>query len=106
MTEIIGPFHPKHLVGQDGCIVPHLTVRPQDDGTIEVSIDGRFTMRRSVTQEEFDCWVPLLANAMAVAAGYTCHGEGSKPINPFAHKYHHFIPSPADLTIVGGLDAE
>jgi hypothetical protein len=42
-------------------------------------VDNRFGL--TATESEIENWAWFLANAMAVAGGYTSHGEGSRPIN-------------------------
>src|SRR5579864_2929821 len=41
--------------------------------------DGRFGV--TAAKSEIERWAWFLANAMAVSAGYTSHGKGSRPIN-------------------------
>ena len=87
-TRFIGPFHPVDKVTVDGFRVPYLTaIRKSgaNDGTVILSLDERFLLE--VDQSEAEKWIPFLANAMAVAAGYSCHGENSvKDPNPFRVK--------------------
>ena len=40
-------------------------------------------MHLPVTKDEIVNWMPILANAMAVAAGYPCHGRDLPKMNPF-----------------------
>src|SRR5882757_4288829 len=82
-VEIIGPFVPEHHVTSGGYRVPYITAFVHEDGRVDISVDQRFCMEGPVSREEFDRWIPILANAMAVAAGYSCHGENCTPINPF-----------------------
>jgi hypothetical protein len=84
MIEIHGPFIPEHHVTLDGFRVPYLTATPTEDGRVDVVIDHRFGMEGPISRDEFDRWMPILANAMAVAAGYSSFGENSGgPVNPF-----------------------
>ena len=80
--EIVGPFLEEWKVTFDGYQVPYISAR-EKDGTVDVCIDHRFMMPGPVSREEFDRWLPILANAMAVAAGYSCHGENCNKLNPF-----------------------
>lgn len=80
--EIIGPFVPEHFVAINGYKVPYVTVTPTNDGQIDLCIDRRFSLDTSVPIEEFNRWIGVLANAMAVAAGYSSHGENCLPTNP------------------------
>ncbi len=86
-TRIIGPFTPQYKLSVNGYEVPHLTAIPQtgkNDGMISLCLDERFLIEAS--QDEVEKWMPFLANAMAVAAGYSCHGENSCVPNPFKVK--------------------
>ena len=51
-------------------------------------------------------WIPILANAMAVAAGYSCHGENCTPLNPFTTRMGalgSINPGPK-LTVIDGCN--
>lgn len=82
-VEVHGPFLPEWRITVGGYRVPYIQARENDDGSIEIVVDHRFTLENPVPREEFDRWIPLLANAMAVAAGYSSHGEHCVPINEF-----------------------
>jgi hypothetical protein len=84
--EIVGPFQPEYRVSINEYRVPYVTVRPTDDGRVDVTIDNRFGIDGPVSVEEFNRWIGLMANAMAVAAGYSAHGENCEPTNPFKVK--------------------
>jgi len=77
--KIHGPYLPEYKVTIADYEVPHITARPCEDGRIDVIVDHRFGME-PVSRDEFNRWMPLLANAMAVAAGYTSHGENCNPL--------------------------
>lgn len=64
-----------------GHLVPYLNViRPSEEGgDWHVVLDDRFGL--DCTEEELARWIPFVANAMAVAAGRSSHGENSYPIN-------------------------
>lgn len=73
----------------NGCTVPHIELL-KPGGVSEgfefdytLLIDGRFAALVK-TDELLNQWGYALANAMAVAAGYTHHGPESKPRNRFA----------------------
>ncbi len=88
-ATVIGPHIPTHRLVVGGHLVPHIelnTIRINgaDDGSYNMTLDGRLAI--VCTQEELDKWAWFLASAMAVAAGYCCFGEGSKPMNLFALK--------------------
>lgn len=57
----------------DGWKVPHLHAQPtgENDESIMLIIDDRLAATFSV--EEAERFVPFLADAIAVALGYTCH---------------------------------
>jgi hypothetical protein len=101
-VRIIGPFLPESVVAVDGYRVPHVTARELADGSVDVIVDHRFGLERAVPREEFDRWMPLLAHAMAVAAGYCCHGELAAPRNEFNVRISELVvaPAPPPLTIV------
>lgn len=86
-TEIIGPFaSPEyHVAVIDGYLVPHIKLVPKtgaDDGKTEIHLDERFIY--IVDTSDLDVFLHLMANAMAIAAGYSCFGENSvKDPNPF-----------------------
>jgi hypothetical protein len=83
-TEIHGPFIPEHRVTVGGYAVPAISVVPltgEEDGRSNVVLDGRFCLMADA--EEIRRWMPLVAHAMAIGAGYTCHGENSRRANPY-----------------------
>jgi len=103
--EIVGPFLPEFRVTIGGYKVPYVNARLLDDGRVDVTIDRRFGMPDPVSREEFNRWIYILANAMAVAAGYSCHGENCTPINPFKIGMSQIgsVPSPKpELTLIDG----
>ena len=86
-VRVIGPFE-RFKVKVDGYIVPRLEIVPVEgtDGDLDgelvtVLVDEHFC--GFCTKEEVQRWAPLIANAMAVASGFTCHGENSRPANPY-----------------------
>lgn len=78
--ESVGPFH-DHRVVLNGYRVPYLEAKLVAGMVWYLGIDGRFG--HEFPDAEFQKIVPLFANAMAVAGGYTCFGEGSEPRNPW-----------------------
>jgi len=100
--EIVGPFVPKHVVTINGYRVPYVTVTPLSDGRIDLHVDNRFGLYEPVSVEEFNRWIGLMAEAMAVAAGYSCHGEYCTPINPHKVKLSSMGRLPPNLTVVDG----
>ena len=81
MLEYLPP-RTQRLVSIDGYEVPNVEARETDAGTkCHIMLDGRFgaVVPADVAHEVI--W--LIANAMAIGAGYSCHGENSQPVNPF-----------------------
>jgi hypothetical protein len=70
----------------DGDAVPGIEAREVNHGTeCNVFLDGRFGITIPAEHAQSVIW--LLANALAIGAGYSCHGENSvyKP-NPYKVK--------------------
>jgi hypothetical protein len=67
-----GPFE-RHKVVVDGWQVPLLHAHPsgEHDESVMLVIDDR--LAETFTVEEAERVVPFIANAIAVALGYTCH---------------------------------
>ena len=102
-TEIVGPFEDYRVVW-NGYRVPHIQARPMKDGTYDVCVDNRFIIHKSVTKDELDNWMPILANAMAVAAGWSCHGENSQRVNEYKVGMSRLATQPSLSVIDGGKD--
>lgn len=100
--EIIGPFIPEHLVSINGYKVPYITVTPTQDGRIDLYVDCRFGLDAPVSIEEFNRWIGIIANAMAVAAGYSSHGENCQPINKYKVKLTSLGKIAPILNIIDG----
>jgi len=74
-----GPFT-QHDVVVDGWSVPLLHAHPsgEHDETVMLVLDNRLALTISV--EEAERFVPFLADAIAIALGYTCHpNEDEEP---------------------------
>lgn len=81
-VSFIGPFVEQWAVTLDGYRVPKLSAIVCESGNIMLSLDNRFLIE--ATQEEAAKWLWIVANAMAIGAGYSCFGENSvKDPNPF-----------------------
>ena len=84
-TEIIGPFRGDgYYVSVGGFKVPHILLIKRKDlpkGYWECVLDGR--LAHDMPTREVLRWMPLVANAMAVAAGYSSFGENCRPSNPY-----------------------
>lgn len=79
-----GPWHrPAYEFTVGGYLVPHITAELMADHEARwvLALDRRFWLE--VDDAEVQRWMPFLAHAMAIAAGYSCHGEGCCPLNPF-----------------------
>lgn len=72
-----GPFS-AHEVVVDGWSVPHLKAHPcgENDESIMLVIDSR--LAATFTVGEAERFVPFLADAVAVALGYTCHPKSDE----------------------------
>ncbi len=86
-AEIIGPFtEPEWSYAViDGYRVPYIKLLPlkgENDGKIEIHIENS-SCCFIIEDSSIDVVLSLLAKAMAVAAGYNKHGEGSEIHNPF-----------------------
>ena len=82
-VQIHGPFIAEWRVTIDGYLVPHVSAFVHEDGLVGVVVDRRFGLPGPVPVEELERWLPILAHAMAVAAGYSSHGANCQPINEF-----------------------
>lgn len=66
----------------NGYAVPRVEAHESSDGTAcHISLDGRFGA--VIPAEHAHAVIWLLANAMAIGAGYSCHGENSTSMNKF-----------------------
>lgn len=83
-VSFVGPFE-HHDVVVNGRQVPYLRATPMDGGQVHLNLDRRFGLTLSV--EEAERIVPFLADAIAVASGFTAHPEagedGPNPRHPF-----------------------
>lgn len=73
--QIVGPFQ-SHRVIVDGRRVPFLEALPVNGGKISLLLDGRYALDISVA--DADAFIPWIADAIAVAMGYTCHPRAGK----------------------------
>jgi hypothetical protein len=103
-TEYVGPFKKEYYaITVDGYEVPYVEGRKDSKGQWSLLLDGRFSI--DVTEDELNRWMWILANGMAVAAGYTHHGEGSKQHNPFTRQIVGIsIDAFDELTALGETD--
>jgi hypothetical protein len=79
-VQFPGPFN-QHDVVVDGWKVPLLHAHPTgaNDNEIMLVIDHR--LAETFTVAEAERFVPFLADAIAVALGYTCHPNGDEEPN-------------------------
>ncbi len=93
MIELFKRAGTPYFVEIDGCTVPNVEVFRSAPGEgnetaliggelFSVCIDHRFASEY-VTREELDRWLPLIAHAQAIGAGFSCHGPNSRRVNPF-----------------------
>ena len=84
MIEILPPRAPGREVTIDGFAVPNIEVGEDPaTGLWCLFLDRRYGTD-PIPIEELHRWLPMIANAMAIGAGYSCHGANSvwRP-NPF-----------------------
>ena len=78
-------------IGIDGSLilddytVPHVKVKEAFSGGFAVTLDGRFGIDIA-DREELQRWGWMMANGMAVAAGFTSFGKTSAVRNPYGPK--------------------
>ena len=87
-VQIIGPFRGDvYHLSVDGCRLfgVDLYGRHDTDKKWTVCLDGRFEI--DVSEDEVKRWAWLMANAMAISAGYTHHGPNSRPANLHATRF-------------------
>lgn len=81
--EITGPMTIRDVL-VDGRKVPFLQAAPANGGIISLLLDGRYGL--DVTVADAEAFIPWIADAIAVALGYTCHPrQGREPLrsSPF-----------------------
>jgi len=96
--QIVGPFE-SHRVVVDGHRVPFLDAMPVNGGKIGLLLDGRYALDISVA--DADAFIPWIADAIAIAMGYTCHPRaGKEPVRASPFPADHaidWIRTDADL---------
>lgn len=97
--EITAPCVGHRKLVVDGVVVPHIALSDDIDGETWVMVDNRFC-QPIPTELLLDGWGWLLAQAMAVAAGYTSHGPNSRPINLYGGGVHPCKQSSNDETSI------
>jgi len=87
--EITGPLQVRKVL-VDGRAVPFLEACPLAGGKISLLLDGRYALDISVA--DADAFIPWIADAIAVAMGYTCHPRpGREPIRSSPFPPNHAI---------------
>lgn len=101
--DFIGPFHDKFYVfSVDGFKVPYITGNVDEHGIWTIFVDHR--LGYTFTEAALRDMLPLLANAMAISAGLSCHGsrDRSNPHSVQVHQITHALDYPViDLTQPG-----
>lgn len=83
MVSILQPSTLRSIT-VDGFAVPCLKVSElhgANEGLFNLIVDGRLSV--TVEKDELEKWAWFVANAMAVAAGYSSHGANSCVPNPY-----------------------
>lgn len=80
-VEYVGPFE-YHAVCVNGWRVPYLTATPIQGGRVDLTLDYRYALVLSLADAELV--IPFLANAIAIAHGYTAHPseDPQEPLSP------------------------
>ena len=74
------PSRTQHEVTIDGYACPQIEARETSDGKhSRITLDGRFGA--TILASDADQVIWLLANALAIGEGFSCHGENSQPMN-------------------------
>lgn len=79
-----GPFE-HHDVVVEGHEVPFLRARPLDGGQIDLTLDRRLGLVLSA--DEAERFLPFLADAIAVALGYTSHPDAERDGPTIRHPF-------------------
>jgi len=98
--ENIGPFQEYYKISIDGYVVPKIKAYKSDDGKWSIVLDGRFGI--SASEEDVDRWMHIVANAMAIGAGYSSFGESSQKMNPYSVKIVGLYNDELDILNDGG----
>lgn len=88
--QLVGPLEISKVV-IDGYIVPGL-LGCLKDGEWHFSLEGFYSV--SVPELYGHSVAIMIAQAMARAAGYTCFGKDSKPLNPFSRRAFYLGAAP------------
>lgn len=92
--EITGPVQRRDVL-VDGRKVPFLAAYPENGGIISLILDDRYGLE--VTVADAEAFIPWIADAIAIALGYTCHPRpGKEPL-----RSGPFPP----VRVIDGMDA-
>ena len=85
--QSIGPFT-IHKLTFDGYRIPRLAGLVKD-GRWYFTLDGRFGV--DVPERDGPGVAMMIANAMAIGAGFSCFGENSQPANEFKTRMYGIV---------------
>jgi hypothetical protein len=88
-VQYVGPFEEWEVV-VDGWTVPFLTCRPLAEGGVSLLIEKRYRLR--LDDEEAERVLPFIANAIAVALGYSGHPHRDWEEPRTGRKMHKISP--------------
>lgn len=88
-VQFVGPFEEWEVV-VDGWTVPYLTCRPLPGGGVSLLIEKRYRLR--LDEDEAERFLPFIANAIAVALGYSGHPQRDWDEPRAGHRMHKISP--------------
>jgi hypothetical protein len=88
-VSYVGPFQ-HHDVVLDGRAVPFLRATPLDGGQVHLNLDRRLGL--TLSSEEAERVVPFVADAIAVALGYTSHPDAERDGPNVRHPFPRVAP--------------
>lgn len=88
-VNFIGPFE-HHDVIVHGHQVPFLRATPLDGGQVHLNLDRRLGL--TMTAQEAERFLPFLADAIAVASGYTSHPREGRDAPMARHPFPAVAP--------------
>lgn len=93
--ESIGPFN-QYKLTLDGYRIPNLEGRQLPSGNWYLALSNSCSIEVPDLYGKGVAW--MIANAMAIGAGYTCFGEGAKPLNPFKTRLIHLNTDSVEMS--------
>jgi hypothetical protein len=88
-VSYVGPFE-HHDVVLDGRAVPFLRATPLDGGQVHLNLDRRLGV--TLSADEAERVVPFVADAIAVALGYTAHPDAERDGPKVRHPFPRVAP--------------